>query len=89
MRWPLSCSGVMPCLFADGAELAQFARFGGPGFSRLTLGGNTIFTLRSTARLRIGEGRYSDMARTVSAVYKFHKSGYTPGIEALRWYDSN
>jgi general secretion pathway protein K len=75
--------------FRNGAELAQFAQFGGPGFSRLTLGGNTIFTLRSTARLRIGEGRYSDMARTVSAVYKFHKSGYTPGIEALRWYDSN
>jgi general secretion pathway protein K len=76
--------------FRNGGELAQFAQFGGPGFSRLTLGGNTIFTLRSTARIRVGEGRYSDMARTVSAVYKFHKApGYTPGIEALRWYDSN
>jgi general secretion pathway protein K len=75
--------------FRNGAELAQFAQFGGPGFGRLTLGGNTIFTLRSTARLRVGDGRYSDMTRTVSAVYKFHKSGYTPGIEALRWYDSN
>jgi general secretion pathway protein K len=76
--------------FRNGAELAQFAQFGGPGFSKLTLGGNTIFTLRSTARLRVGEGRYSDMTRTVSAIYKFHKaSGYTPGIEALRWYDNN
>lgn len=75
--------------FRNNAELAQFAQFGGPGFSRLTLGGNTIFTLRSTARLRVGEGRYSDMARTVSAVYKFHRSGYTPGIESLRWYDNN
>ena len=63
--------------------------FGGPGFSRLTIGGNTIFTLRSTARLRVGEGRYSDMTRTVSGVYKFHKSGHTPWIEVLRWYDSN
>ena len=75
--------------FRNNAELAQFAQAGGPGFSRLTLGGNTIYTLRSTARLRVGEGRYSDMTRTVSAVYKFHKSGYTPGIESLRWYDNN
>jgi general secretion pathway protein K len=75
--------------FRNGSEIAQFAQFGGPGFTRLAIGGNTIFTLRSTARLRVGEGRYSDMTRTVSAVYKFHKSGYTPWIEVLRWYDSN
>ena len=75
--------------FRNGAEIAQLAAFGGPGISRLNIGGNTIFTLRSTARLRVGEGRYSDMTRTVSGVYKFHKSGYTPWIEVLRWYDSN
>jgi len=76
--------------FRNTNEIAEFARFGGgPGFNRLTIGGNTIFTLRSTARLRVGEGRYSDMTRTVSGVYKFHKSGHTPWIEALRWYDSN
>jgi general secretion pathway protein K len=75
--------------FRNNGEVAQFAQFGGPGFSRLTIGGNTIFTLRSSARLRVGEGRYSDMTRTVSGVYKFHKSGYTPWIEVLRWYDSN
>jgi general secretion pathway protein K len=75
--------------FRTGAELAQFAQIGGPGFSRLTIGGNTIFTLRSTARLRVGDGRYSDMTRTVSAIYKFHKSGISPWIEVLRWYDSN
>ena len=75
--------------FRNGAEIAQLAQFGGPGISRLTIGGNTIFTLRSTSRLRVGEDRYSDMTRTVSGVYKFHKSGYTPWIEVLRWYDSN
>jgi general secretion pathway protein K len=76
--------------FRNANEIAQFAQFGGgPGFNKLTIGGNTIFTLRSTARLRVGEGRYSDMTRTVSGVYKFHKSGYNPWIEALRWYDSN
>lgn len=75
--------------FRTSAELAPLGPLVGPGFSRLSIGGNTIFTLRSTARLRVGEGRYSDMTRTVSAVYKFHKAGYTPWIEVLRWYDSN
>ena len=75
--------------FRNNAEIAQFAQFGGPGFSRLAIGGNTIFTLRSSARLRVGEGRYSDMTRTVSGVYKFHKSAHTPRIEVLRWYDGN
>ena len=77
--------------FRNGNDITRFAQVGGggPGFSRLTVGGNTIFTLRSTARLRVGEGRYSDMTRTVSGVYKFHKSGYNPWIEALRWYDNN
>jgi general secretion pathway protein K len=76
--------------FRNMSELGPLAQFGGPGFARLTVGGgNSIFTIRSTARLRIGDGRYSDMARTVSAVYKFHKSGYNPLIEVLRWYDNN
>lgn len=76
--------------FRNTSELAPLAQFGGPGFSSLTIGGGqTIFTLRSTARLRVGDGRYSDLTRTVSAVYKFHKAGYTPSVEVLRWYDSN
>ncbi|HYP06701.1 MAG TPA: hypothetical protein VER03_10770 [Bryobacteraceae bacterium] len=76
--------------FRNMSEVAPLAQFGGPGFSRLTVGGgNSIFTLRSTARLRVGENRFSDMTRTVSGLYKFHKAGYTPWIEVLRWYDSN
>ena len=75
--------------FRNSAEITQIAQFGGPGFSRLTVGGNTIFTLRSTARLRSGDGRYSDMTRVASGVYKFHKPGYIPSIEVLRWYDTN
>lgn len=75
--------------FRHNGEIAQFSQFGGPGFSRLSIGGNSIWTLRSTARLRVGEGRYSDMTRTVSGVYKFHQSGYTPPVEVLRWYDNN
>ena len=76
--------------FRSMAEVAPIAQFGGPGFSRLTIGGgSSIFTLRSTARLRVGEDRFSDMTRTVSGLYKFHKAGYTPWIEVLRWYESN
>jgi general secretion pathway protein K len=75
--------------FRTMADIGPLAQFGGPGFSRLTVGGNSIFTLRSTARLRVGEDRYSDMTRTVSGIYKFHKPGYTPSVEVLRWYDNN
>lgn len=75
--------------FRNTSEIAPLAQFGGPGFARLSIGGNSIFTLRSTARLLVGEERFSDMTRTVSAVYKFHKAGYSPSTEVLRWYDSN
>ena len=75
--------------FRNGNEITRFAQVRRSGLQPAVVGGNTIFTLRSTARLRVGEGRYSDMTRTVSGVYKFHKSGHTPWIEALRWYDSN
>lgn len=74
--------------FRTSAEIAPLAQFGGPGFGRLAIGGNTIFTLRSTARVRVDESRYSDMTRSVSGVYKFHKAGYNPWTEVLRWYDN-
>jgi hypothetical protein len=71
------------------AEMGQVAAMAGPAASRLVIGGNTIYTLRATARLRIDETRYSDMTRTVSGLYKFNKPGYTPWVQVLRWYDNN
>jgi general secretion pathway protein K len=71
------------------ADMGQVAAMAGPAASRLTIGGNTIFTLRATARLRVDDTRFSDMTRTVSGLYKFNKPGTTPWIQVLRWYDNN
>ena len=73
----------------DIAELAPFAQVGGPGIARLTIGGGTIFTIRSTGRLRLPDGNYSDLTRTVSGVVKLHRTAHYPPIETLRWYDKN
>lgn len=69
-------------------ELTPLMQFAGPGARRLMVGGSTIFTFRATARLRLPDGRLSDMSRTVSAMLKFHQKSVTaPPIEVLRWYD--
>jgi general secretion pathway protein K len=55
----------------------------------LRAGGNAIVTFRSTARLRLPDGKFSDMRRTVGAQVK-----YVPFASAerpyyvLRWYDT-
>lgn len=75
--------------FRDPAQLAPFVQMAGPAGSRLSIGGATIFTFRATARLRLPDGSYSDLGRSVSAMYKFHqKRRNTPPIELLRWYDN-
>lgn len=68
-------------------DLAAFASAAGPGYARLRIGGNSIFTLRSTARLRLPNGHWSDMRRTVSALVKLMPPGYDARYHILRWYD--
>ena len=71
------------------ADLAPIAQIAGPAGSRLMMGGNTMFTFRATAQLRLPDGRPSDLTRTVSALLKFHnKPVNAPPIEVLRWYDN-
>ncbi len=55
---------------------------------RLRVGGNTIFTFRATARLRLAGGGVSDLARTAAAQVKYMPAQYYPPIHILRWYDS-
>ena len=78
-------------VIADPARLASIAGALGPDGSRLRIGGQSIFTLRATARLRLADGKFSDMRRTVSALVKFwlpgNQEGKRPGYEVLRWYD--
>jgi general secretion pathway protein K len=75
----------------DFREFAAIQSSLGPAGQRLRLGGNTMYTLRATARLRTPDGKLSDMRRTVAALVKFFRPGNPQnkpaGIEVVRWYD--
>jgi general secretion pathway protein K len=66
-----------------GEELAGIAQPLAPAGNRLRIGGQTMFTLRATARMRQPDGKLSDLRRTVGALVKFRPAGF----EIVRWYD--
>jgi len=74
--------------FLTEEDLAPFAGVAGPAFGRLRIGGVTMFTLKSTARLRLVNGQLSDLRRTVGALVKFTPTGFADPYHVLRWYDS-
>jgi general secretion pathway protein K len=74
--------------FNDYAELSQFLQGAGAAGARLRVGGQSIWTLRATARLRLSDGSLSDMRRTVAAMVKFMPPGYADPYHILRWYDT-
>jgi general secretion pathway protein K len=55
---------------------------------RLRVEGNSIVTIRATARLRLPNGQLSDLKRTVAAMVKYMPAGYDARIHILRWYDT-
>jgi general secretion pathway protein K len=61
---------------------------GGPGTGRLGIGGNSLFTLRSTARLLLPGGKLSDLRRTVAATVKIGGASADPPYTVLRWQDN-
>lgn len=67
-------------------QLAAFTSGGVVG--RLGIVNGPVGTIRATARLRLPNGRLSDVRRTVSAVVKFLKPGWDPPFHILRWYDN-
>ena len=69
-------------------QLSQLASGFGPAAAFLRLEGNSILTIRATARARLANGQLSDMKRTVSALVKYMPSGYSTPIHILRWYDT-
>lgn len=75
---------MMP--FQNDMELFQFLQSAGPAAARLCVGGDTTWTLRATARLRLSNGALSDMRRTVAAQVKF--MSYGEPFHVLRWYDT-
>ena len=73
--------------FETQEQLQAFEQTAGPGYGRLRIGGHSIFTLRATARLRLPNGRLSDLRRTVGALLKLMPPGYDASYHILRWYD--
>jgi hypothetical protein len=54
----------------------------------MSVGGNVIWTLRATARLRSPDGRPTEVIRTASATIKLldRKRALMP-LHVLRWYE--
>jgi general secretion pathway protein K len=69
--------------FRPGDDMGAF------GTGKLRVGGNSVFTLRATARLKLANGQLSDLRRTVAAMVKFMPPGFEGGpYHIMRWYDS-
>ncbi|MCU1235710.1 MAG: hypothetical protein JWP63_3677 [Candidatus Solibacter sp.] len=60
----------------------------GPGGGLLRREGNSILTIRATARVKLASGQLSDLKRTVAAQVKYMPNGYDSPIHLLRWYDT-
>uniref|UniRef100_Q01NT8 General secretion pathway protein K n=1 Tax=Solibacter usitatus (strain Ellin6076) TaxID=234267 RepID=Q01NT8_SOLUE len=60
----------------------------GPAAGRLRREGNSILTIRATARVRLANGQLSDMKRTVAGQVKYMPAGFDSPIHILRWYDT-
>ncbi len=75
----------------DYKELQGIVDSLGPAGRRLLIGGQSMFTLRATARLRQPDGKLSDLRRTVAALVKFYFPGNTEekpvDFKILRWFD--
>lgn len=95
----LAAAGVPPDLIAmlvarrreaplTAEGLRNLAQGGGPWMVRLRVGGNSMFTLRATARLRQQDGKLSDLRRSVGALVKLQPKKTNASYHILRWYDS-
>lgn len=70
--------------FSTIAELQAALDIGSQQYVRL--GGNSMYLLRATARLRLPDGKFSDLRRTVAARVKFLRNA-EDAYQILRWYD--
>jgi general secretion pathway protein K len=70
-------------------EELQALRTNVPGAARLRIGGNTIYTIRATARPRLPNGQLSDARRSVAVEVKWlDPAKYVQPYQVLRWYDN-
>jgi general secretion pathway protein K len=71
--------------FREPGQVTPYSQSGGPGVHKLRIGGNSIFTFRATARLRLPDGRFSDIRKTVTSTVKFLPTGFDQPFHILRW----
>jgi hypothetical protein len=69
-------------------QLADFMMSAGIGSAPLRVEGNSMLTIRGTARLRLANGALSDLRRTVAAQVKYMPQGADSPIHYLRWYET-
>jgi general secretion pathway protein K len=67
-------------------DFANFLQGNNAAARGLRMGGNQMFTLRATARLRGADGAPADLRRSVAATVDFLVNNDPPVI-VLRWYD--
>jgi len=72
--------------FQNPGEVSAFLG-GSPASARLRVGGNVIFTFRSTGRIQLPNGQLSDLRRTVAATVIFRPEEEIT-LQTLRWYDN-
>jgi general secretion pathway protein K len=70
-------------------QLNEFMNANGIPSGHLRLEGNSIATLRATARLRLENGQLSDLERSVAMQVKYMQPGTVPPVAILRWYDTS
>ncbi|HUA62702.1 MAG TPA: hypothetical protein VML19_28355 [Verrucomicrobiae bacterium] len=68
--------------------LADFIGATGISGAPLRVGGISIVTIRATGRLRLPNGKLSDLRRTVAAQIKYLNPKEGAGFHILRWYDT-
>jgi hypothetical protein len=71
------------------SQLTEFLGAAGAASGGFRVEGNSIVTFRATARLRLPDGRLSDLKRTVAAQVKYLPTDrFTDPFHILRWYDT-
>jgi hypothetical protein len=70
----------------SGDQISGFAD-GSQGFSRLQRTQTSMATLRATARVRLSDGKFSDLRRSVEALVRFLGPEWNPPFHIMRWYD--
>jgi len=77
--------------FVDYQDLAAMQQALGPVGGRLGMSMPSMLTFRATARVRLPDGKLSDLRRTVGALVKYFAAGNAlrkqPGPQIVRWFD--